>query len=229
MSVRILAFITSIDTCSVALLNNGEIYTRCVIAQQQSYNCILTLINELLQITNCKLIDIDVIAISIGPGNFTGIRIGISVAQGLALGKSTKIICISTLQILAQGVLRHDKKARRVLASINARKDEVYWGEYQLDVNNSWCLTNETENVFSLNNAIKRMKLLNGNWITAGNSWKIYPFLYHGHGLCLDPYVITTPLAEDMLPLAKNLLYKDNFVKPENIQAVYLRNHIIQK
>ncbi|MXP50924.1 tRNA (adenosine(37)-N6)-threonylcarbamoyltransferase complex dimerization subunit type 1 TsaB [Pantoea sp. SoEX] len=239
MSFKILALSTATESCSVALLNNDKIYTRIQMntAKKQNSNCIIILINEVLKITNCKLIDVDAIAVSIGPGNFTSIRIGISVVQGLALDRITKIVCISTLQILAYSALRNKNNIYGgVLTAINARIGEIYWGEYQLDqVNNLLSLKEDTaERVLSPNDAIERIKLLKNKikWLPAGNSWNTYPCLCYdeGHNLSLNgSSIVEIPLAEDMIPIAKIALQKGDFVKPENIQAVYLRNNIVHK
>ncbi|PPI88178.1 tRNA (adenosine(37)-N6)-threonylcarbamoyltransferase complex dimerization subunit type 1 TsaB [Candidatus Pantoea edessiphila] len=225
MSIKILAISTVVEACSVALLNKGTIHTRFERTNQKNSNYVLLLINDLLQVTNCEISDIDVIAFCIGPGNFTGIRIGINVAQGLAIGRNLKMIGISTLKTLAQGAIKNNRTVRRVLTAIDARMGEIYWAEYELNNNDIWFLR-DLETILSPNSAIERMHTLNGEWITAGNGWKIYPNLYKGHQLSLNPLINILPLAEDMISLARIDLKNGNFTKLEHIKPVYLRDKI---
>lgn len=80
------------------------------------------------------LTDIDALAFGRGPGSFTGVRIGIGIAQGLALGANLPMIGVSTTATMAQGAWRKSG-ATRVLAAIDARMGEVYWAEYLRDEN----------------------------------------------------------------------------------------------
>ncbi|PPI88844.1 tRNA (adenosine(37)-N6)-threonylcarbamoyltransferase complex dimerization subunit type 1 TsaB [Candidatus Pantoea edessiphila] len=226
MSIRILAFNTATEACSVALLDKDKIYTKYKIIKQNSSNHILSLINELLQSNNIELIDINAIAFSIGPGSFTGIRIGIGVAQGLAFFRPIIMLGISTLETLAQGAWR-TQGAMSVLTAIDARMGEIYWAKYSLDESNQW-LMSEKEIVLPPKDILERIRVLDQKWSIAGNGWEVYPELYQENKLYLNPCVVKLPLAEDMLPLAKIAIKKGNFVKIENINPVYLRDKVIK-
>ncbi len=75
------------------------------------------------------LSDLELVAVSTGPGSFTGLRIGLSYAQGLCYGRDIPIIGISNHQVLAQ---QHLYSAENVITLIDARRDEVYVAEYEL-------------------------------------------------------------------------------------------------
>ncbi len=86
MSVRILALDTATEACSAALLNGQQIDARFEIAPRDHTQRILPLVAELLQSQQLELTQLDALAFGRGPGSFTGVRIGIGIAQGLALG-----------------------------------------------------------------------------------------------------------------------------------------------
>ena len=103
MSSRILALDTATEACSAALLNQQQIDARFEIAPRDHTQRILPLIEALLQAQQLELTALDALAFGRGPGSFTGVRIGIGIAQGLALGAMLPMIGISTLATLAQG------------------------------------------------------------------------------------------------------------------------------
>lgn len=107
------------------------------------------------------LTDIDALAFGRGPGSFTGVRIGIGIAQGLALGANLPMTGVSTLATMAQGAWRKSG-ATRVLAAIDARMGEVYWAEYQRDENGVWH-GEETEAVLNPGLVSERLKQLSGS------------------------------------------------------------------
>ena len=120
----LLAIETSTPAGSVALLNNDK-----VIGEVQTNNLethaatLLPAIDQLLSSTNTNINSIDGIAVSIGPGAFTGLRVGISTAQGLAQTLNIPIYTIPTLEALAHSASISEKP---IFATLDARKDEIY-------------------------------------------------------------------------------------------------------
>jgi len=74
---------------------------------------------------------LDGIAASVGPGAFTGVRIGVSVAQGLAFGAALPVVAVTTLEALGWQAMRAG--AEQVMACLDARMGEVYWGCFATD------------------------------------------------------------------------------------------------
>ncbi|SQD04220.1 protease YeaZ [Escherichia coli] len=135
--MRILAIDTATEACSVALwttvLSTLILSFALVNILNESYRwCRISLTTS-----GTSLTDINALAYGRGPGSFTGVRIGIGIAQGLALGAELPMIGVSTLMTMAQGAWRKNG-ATRVLAAIDARMGEVYWAEYQRDENGIW-------------------------------------------------------------------------------------------
>ncbi len=126
--MRILAIDTVTEMCSVALWVEGALTTRQELAAQRHSNIVLGMVDELLLESKVALSDIDLIVADVGPGSFTGIRIGMGVAQGLAYGADIPILAVDALSLLAQSVAKDNDKD--VLAAIDARMGQVYWAHY---------------------------------------------------------------------------------------------------
>ncbi|MDF7630601.1 tRNA (adenosine(37)-N6)-threonylcarbamoyltransferase complex dimerization subunit type 1 TsaB [Erwiniaceae bacterium L1_55_4] len=227
MSARILALDTATEACSAALLNQQQIDARFEIAPRDHTQRILPLVQELLQAQQLDLTALDVLAFGRGPGSFTGVRIGIGIAQGLALGANLPMIGVSSLATMAQGAWRLTG-ANRVLAAIDARMGEVYWAEYQRDANSEWQGA-DSEAVLKPEDVQARIAQLSGEWATVGTGWAAYPHLLSSTGATLVTTEVTLPAAEDMLPLALSAWQRGESVAVENAEPVYLRNEVAWK
>ncbi|MBA0034733.1 tRNA (adenosine(37)-N6)-threonylcarbamoyltransferase complex dimerization subunit type 1 TsaB [Pantoea sp. BIGb0393] len=227
MSVRILALDTATEACSAALQNLQQIDARFEIAPRDHTQRILPLVQELLQAQQLELTALDVLAFGRGPGSFTGVRIGIGIAQGLALGANLPMIGVSSLATMAQGAWRLTG-ATRVLAAIDARMGELYWAEYQRDEHGDWQGV-ETEAVIKPEVAMERIAALSGDWMTVGTGWQAYPHLMTAPGAQLIASEVLLPAAEDMLPLALSAWQRDEAVAVEHAEPVYLRNEVAWK
>ncbi|MGO3800463.1 MAG: tRNA (adenosine(37)-N6)-threonylcarbamoyltransferase complex dimerization subunit type 1 TsaB, partial [Vibrio casei] len=97
MSAKILALDTSTENCSVALMINDQMFTRSEVAPRDHTKKILPMVDEVLKEAGISLHDLDALAFGRGPGSFTGVRIGIGIAQGLSFGAELPMIGISTL------------------------------------------------------------------------------------------------------------------------------------
>lgn len=106
MSVKILALDTATERCSVALLVGNTVYSRSEIAPRDHTKKVLPMVDEVLKEAGVTLQELDALAFGRGPGSFTGVRIGIGIAQGLAFGADLPMIGISTLAAMAQAAYR---------------------------------------------------------------------------------------------------------------------------
>ncbi|CAJ0991875.1 tRNA (adenosine(37)-N6)-threonylcarbamoyltransferase complex dimerization subunit type 1 TsaB [Pantoea sp. Nvir] len=228
MCFRILALDTATEACSAALNNKQQVSACFEITPREHAQRILPLIDGLLHAQNLDLAELDVLAFGRGPGSFTGVRIGIGIAQGLALGARLPMIGISTLVTLAQGAYRL-QGATRVLSAVNARMGEVYWAEYQRDEQGFW-QGEMSESIFSIKTALCRMQSLEGEWFIAGSGWQVWPSQLHKeHSLILKASGVELPTAEDMLPLAQQMWQHGKTVSPEEASPSYLRNKVACK
>lgn len=225
--MRILAIDTATEACSVALWDNGTLFAHFEECPREHTQRILPLVKEILHQGNSTLTELDALAFGRGPGSFTGVRIGIGIAQGLALGADLPMIGVSTLATMAQGAWRMTG-ATRVLAAIDARMGEVYWAEYTRDEQGVWH-GEETESVLKPDAVAERLKQLSGEWATVGTGWPAWPDMANDSGLLLKDGQVLLPHAEDMLPIACQLLEAGKTVAVEHAEPVYLRNEVAWK
>lgn len=130
----VLSIDTSTKIGSVALYDSeigilGEIN---LYVKTNHSNIIMPLIDNLLKITNKKIEEIDKIGVVIGPGSFTGIRIGVAIAKGLCYGTDKKIVGINSLDLLAYNC---EKTESLIVSMIDARKERVYYSMYRYEGN----------------------------------------------------------------------------------------------
>lgn len=126
-----MALILNIDTstsvCSVALAKNGKVIALKENNEGLNHSVLLgTYIDELLKETEITPHHLDAVAISMGPGSYTGLRIGVSMAKGLCFGAAKPLIAIPTLQALALSVSCRLQEDAWYCPMIDARRMEVY-------------------------------------------------------------------------------------------------------
>jgi len=129
--MKLLAFETATEACSVALYLDGEMLERFDIVPKQHTALALPWAEQLLADAGMQKSQIDAIAVGIGPGAFTGVRLAVALVQGIALALDKPVLPVSTLAALAMQAV--DLKQQRILAAIDARMGEIYCAEFQLD------------------------------------------------------------------------------------------------
>jgi tRNA threonylcarbamoyladenosine biosynthesis protein TsaB len=128
-SRTILAFDTSTPSCSAALLAGETVLGEDTCSGAGNYSALLLqAIDRLLRDAALAIDDIDCIAVAQGPGSFTGLRVGISTAQGLGFALAKPIIGISTLEIVAA---QNMPFAGTVCPMLDARRSQVYTCLYE--------------------------------------------------------------------------------------------------
>lgn len=132
---KFLALDASTEECSVALYDNDLVTSRTCAIPKSHAKMLLPLVDEVMQSSPLSLGDLDFIALTAGPGSFTGIRIGISVAQGLAYGAGLKLLPISSLAVLAQRCSQQtsggESESSIIVPCLDARMKEIYWSSYR--------------------------------------------------------------------------------------------------
>jgi len=127
--MKILALDTATRTCSVALTDGDRILGESLLSGRQHHTeSLLRLVDELLGRAGLSLEMLDALAVSIGPGSFTGLRVGMSTAKGLAFAAARPVIGISTLEVLAS---QAGAASGLVCPMLDARKEQVYTCLYE--------------------------------------------------------------------------------------------------
>ena len=134
---RILAIDTSSAWCSVALsIDNNEPLFRHDPVSAGASQLLLPWIEEMLIQADISLHDLDAIAIGVGPGAFTGIRLGLAVAQGLAISSRLPVLPVASLDAIASQLVLspqfRSSHASIFAVAVDARMDEIYWAKYQM-------------------------------------------------------------------------------------------------
>ncbi|WP_172956281.1 tRNA (adenosine(37)-N6)-threonylcarbamoyltransferase complex dimerization subunit type 1 TsaB [Aeromonas sobria] len=224
--LKILAVDTATEACSAALLVGDTLFSRWEEAPRDHTRKILPMVQAVLEDAGISLSDLDAIAFGRGPGSFTGVRIGISVAQGLAFGVGVPLIGISTLAAMAQGAYRLDG-AEQVLTAIDARMNEVYFGRYELIDGRMQLVGDE---VVSDPAALVDVRGKQAGPVTCvGTGFETYGETLGGLADELAVSQVRFPAAEDMLPLARAAWLAGEAVPVEQATPVYLRDKVTWK
>lgn len=130
---NILNIETSTEVCSVALGSDGQVLEHHENYEGQTHATLLSAyVQDVLRYVRSRQMHLDAVAVSIGPGSYTGLRIGLSEAKGLAFGLNIPLIAVNTLQLLTVSTMFNYFIEDEVLYApmIDARRMEVYTAVY---------------------------------------------------------------------------------------------------
>lgn len=217
---------TSTNVCSVALSQDGVCLYEDVNMEGPSHAQVLAgYVKNAVSFADSHAIPIDAIAISKGPGSYTGLRIGVSEAKGVAYGRDAKLLSVPTLKLLTVPILLgHEEQPEDALLCpmIDARRMEVYCALYDR----------------ALNEVVQTQAL-----VIDSDSFKDYldkqPIYFMGNGA--DKCVETiqhpnahfikniVPRAKNMIPLAEMAMAKEQFEDVAYFEPFYLKEFVATK
>jgi tRNA threonylcarbamoyladenosine biosynthesis protein TsaB len=230
--MNLLAFELSTEACSVALWVDGEVRERHEIAPRRHAELALPWADALLAEAGLAKSQLDAVAVGRGPGAFTGVRLGISIAQGIALALDLPALPVSTLAALAMRSLSlraHAGAGQHVLAAIDARMQEVYAASYVFDAGDEGVLlpcSLDAERVQPPDAVILPGEA--DGWLGVGTG-----FAAQGGALrerfdarlrAVDAEAL--PQAGDVARLAHAAWRRGEAVAPESLEPAYLRNNV---
>jgi len=183
---------SSSEYCTVLLCNNGEVISMVQHTEAFSHAAVLTrMIESCLKKVSLDFKDLEGVFISMGPGSYTSLRVGVSTAKGIAFAQNIPIIAIPTLKILALSANKYKQmKDALYVGMIDARRMEVYIGFYdgegnEVGQNSAMILNEDSFNefnehvlVFAGSGILKAKELFqereNRIWTTVEMNWDVF-------------------------------------------------------
>ena len=222
--MNILVIDTATEACSVALATDNGVENRFEVCPQQHSVKLLPMVQNALSAANMTIGQVDYLAVAVGPGSFTGVRIAMGMIQGLSFGADLPIVKISTLQAMAQEVYaKHTSDS--VVSLIDARMSEVYFGHYRPDEDGVMQLQNE-ELVLPPEELIGSTLSELQSVYAAGTGWQAYDELKTVDCTATD---VLYPNAIHMLPMARHQIAENNLFQASDIEPTYLRDKVTWK
>ena len=216
----LLALDTATEACSVALLHNGQVFSRYAVIPRLHAQSILPMISEVLAEAGVAKTDLQAIAFGRGPGAFTGLRIAVGVVQGLAFALELPVLSVSNLAAIAQRAYR-EQGAKQIAVAIDARMDEVYWGCYA--VVDGEVRLQGMEAVLPPERA-QLPPTAQGEWFAAGTGWQAYAERLAVPVCGSDGQLL--PDAQEVLTLARAMWLRGEAITAQEAQPVYLRDQV---
>lgn len=222
--MKILALDTTSGACSVALYCDGQIHEEFVRAERDHTRRLLPMIDRVLSAGGLSLSELDALAVSRGPGSFTGLRIAISCTQGLAFAADKPVVPVSSLAALAAGARRAHPEwdEAPIAAMLDARMQQVYWGVYAGAEPNRPLLPEAVQNPEQVVETLQASGLPQPIY-GAGPGWHYAPLV----GAPVKGKDLETPIhARDIAELALPLWQSGRIVAAEELEPMYLRNEV---
>ena len=214
---------TSTDVCSVAISDNGQVVFNKEDHSGPNHAVKLGVyVDEALSFIDAHGISLEAVAVSCGPGSYTGLRIGVSMAKGICYGRDVKLISIPTLELMAVPVLLGEHPAEEdalIVPMLDARRMEVY--------------------AKVMDRALKEVRPIQADIVDA-ETYKEYLdrgtvyFFGNGAEKCME--VINhpnarlvkgiEPLAKNMAPLAEKRFVEGKFEDVAYFVPFYLKNFV---
>ena len=234
---RILAIDTSSAWCSVALSLDpsvkGMVQRHELLGPGASQH-LLPWITELLQQEGMTLRDLDAIAVGIGPGAFTGVRLAVAVVQGLALATHIPVAPVPSLDAIAASAIDHpliqvmEDGKHQFTVAIDARMGEVYWANYSIDQNLQVSGTS-----IALPERLDDIQLSKPEDIQMGMSQCVFGSAVTQYSSYFEQHLPSSQLdgtlgvsASGVLRCAKAMLAKGQLITVDQLEPLYVRNKV---
>ena len=222
---KILSIETSTDVCSVAIAKEGVVTAKQELFQPNSHSTHLTLLIEKLFKTEgiSPIEELDAVAVSAGPGSYTGLRIGVSVAKGICYAQSIPLITIDTLKLLTQAALitqtNESDKDIIYCPMLDARRMEVYTAFHNSSLNVLEDTNAKIVDENSFSESLQKQKIL----FFGNGAAKCKEVIKSKNALFLNNIV---PLASNMAILAEQKLATKDFVDLAYFEPFYLKSFV---
>ncbi len=223
--MRLLAFDSAGSSSSVVVWQEGAVLARAAASGGHHSEQLLVLIEQCLADAALDLGQMDAIACGRGPGAFTGVRLALSVAQGLAFAARLRVIPVSNLQAAAERAAAFDAAPTRLLVCQDARMREVYWAAYEADGQGARLIGAEAV-------AAPMAVALPSSWSEGVSAWGVGSG-FDAYSQALQPLMQRLERclaieggAEEIARVAARL-GPAHAVPPERVLPVYLRDDVV--
>ena len=217
-----LAFDTTAKSASVAVTKDGRaLGYYCIDNGLTQSELILPMAQSLLSSLKLDISDIDLLACSVGPGSFTGVRIGVSVVKGLAFGRDIPCASVSTLEALAENISSVDAV---IVPCMDARRAQVYSATFESDGGELKRITEDR--AISLAALAEELKKYDGRdlYLTGDGYETAYKALTDaGVRVCKTPALLVNENAVSVAKIAERQYERGECVSDVEISPVYLR------
>lgn len=213
---------TATEVCSASLTKNGELLALREDLQGQMHGKILTVfIVELFRESGLSVKQLDAVAVSMGPGSYTGLRIGVSVAKGIAYAGNLPLIALSTLQAMALGACEQINPDNQdwLCPMIDARRMEVYTALYDIKNQLLQNISAEIIDENSFGKILKERKII----FLGNGAGKCRQFIKSPNAVFVDDFYCS---AKYMSKLSFDAFMKNEFVDTAYFEPYYLKDFI---
>ncbi|TLX70927.1 tRNA (adenosine(37)-N6)-threonylcarbamoyltransferase complex dimerization subunit type 1 TsaB [Labilibacter sediminis] len=222
----ILSLETSTKVCSVCLSKDGEVVVKKELYEANSHATHLTVfIQDLFkELNEYTLKDVDAVAVSSGPGSYTGLRIGVSVAKGICYAINKPLIAITSLEALAYDVFTSDEHKdldgdTLYCPMIDARRMEVYTTLFDQNKNMINEISAEIIDEDSYQDKLAKHKVV----FFGDGAEKCKGIIQHSNAMFLDH---KAPLASNMVEIAFQKFTKEQFEDVAYFEPFYLKDFV---
>ena len=216
---------TSTEACSVAVSENGaSIFSKEDLKGPSHAVKLGVFVDEALSFIESHAIPLDAVAVSCGPGSYTGLRIGVSMAKGICYGQQIPLIAVPTLQVLSVPVLLHRELPENALLCpmIDARRMEVYAAVYDRALNVKREIGADIVDEHSYEEFLQDHPV----YFFGNGAAKCREQITHPNAIFLDD---VHPLAKWMFPLAEKAFAREEFQDVAYFEPFYLKEFVASK
>ncbi len=214
----------STGACSVALLQDQAVIARSQTEGRGHAATLLALADALLAEAGLPRTALDAVVCTRGPGAFTGVRISVGVAQGLAMGLERPVIPFSSLQVIAQTAIARRDRAdlAGVLVLQDARMQEVYGGFYRIDSAATGATSLAGDEWVG---PAQLPAIPAGHWLGAGSGFSVHSELQESTALATIDDALS-PCMSAVMPLARQRFAAGDWIDAQQFEPTYLRNRV---
>lgn len=217
---------TSTNVCSVAVSQDGSCIFNKEDHEGPNHAVILgVFVQEALSFIDSHAIPLDAVAVSCGPGSYTGLRIGLSMAKGICYGRDVKLIAIPTLELMCVPLLLGEKineENALLCPMIDARRMEVYSQFFDRALNEVRSISADIVESNTYDDILAQQPV----YFFGNGAEKCHEVLTHHNAHIIEGIV---PLAKNMYPLAEKRMANEQFEDVAYFVPFYLKDFVAKE